>query len=153
MDLVREESTKEDTTRCGELAFLPERTCAICYHDQNPAAAPETDVAAGLGASGGVVGSAQTDVTNPYQTSCGCIYCFVCIATKLEAEEGQGWVCLRCGRQVKECRPWGGDVEEVASTVSAFPAFSGQENGAALKNEAIMSSERDDNPSDKVTRP
>ena len=67
------------------------------------------------GASGGVVGSAQTDVTNPYETiPCGCIYCFVCIATRLEAEEGEGWTCLRCGEVVKECRPWRGDVLEEA---------------------------------------
>lgn len=41
-------------------------------------------------ASGGVVGSAQTDVINPYETiSCGCVYCFVCIAKRLEAKEGE----------------------------------------------------------------
>ena len=63
------------------------------------------------GASGGVIGSAQTDVTNPYETiPCGCVYCFVCIATRLEAEEGEGWMCLRCGHLVKECGPWAGDV-------------------------------------------
>ena len=63
-----------------------------------------------MGASGGVVGSAQTDVTNPYETiPCGCVYCFVCIATRLEAEEGEGWTCLRCGDHVLECRPWAGD--------------------------------------------
>jgi len=96
----------------GEMAFLPERTCAICYQDQNPVGASENEVLAVSG-SGGIVGSAQTDVTNPYETvACGCVYCFVCIATMLEAEEGEGWVCLRCGEIVRECRPWGGDVLE-----------------------------------------
>lgn len=72
------------------------------------------------GASGGVIGSAQTDVTNPYETiPCGCVYCFVCIATRLEAEEGEGLVCLRCGSLVKECRPWAGDV--LSGTVT--PAY------------------------------
>jgi peroxin-2 len=95
----------------GELAFLPERTCAICYQDQNPANQSETDVLAVSGAAGGVIGSAQTDVTNPYECiPCGCIYCFVCIAQRLEAEEGEGWVCLKCGELVKECKPWNGDV-------------------------------------------
>lgn len=103
----------EDSKAQGELAFLPERTCAICYQDQNPTSTSESEVMAVSGASGGVIGSAQTDVTNPYETiPCRCIYCFVCIATRLEGEEGEGWVCLRCGELVKECKPWAGDVYE-----------------------------------------
>ncbi|KAF4592033.1 peroxisomal biogenesis factor 2 [Ophiocordyceps camponoti-floridani] len=94
----------------GELAFLPERTCAICYQDQNEGTTTETEM---MLAPSGVVGSAQTDVTNPYEaTPCGCVYCFVCLATRLESEEGEGWTCLRCGEHVRECRPWGGDVLE-----------------------------------------
>lgn len=103
----------EEVSKKGELAFLPERTCAICYQDQNPSSTMENEVMAITSASGGVVGSAQTDVTNPYQTTvCGCVYCFVCIATRLEAEDGEGWVCLRCGELVRGCRPWVGDVIE-----------------------------------------
>ncbi|KAJ6442855.1 peroxisomal biogenesis factor 2 [Purpureocillium lavendulum] len=100
----------------GEYAFLPERTCAICYQDQNDAATTETEVLAAASASGGVIGSAATDVTNPYETiPCGCVYCFVCLATRLEREEGEGWTCLRCGEHVTECRPWSGDVLEPAA--------------------------------------
>lgn len=99
------------TEKLGQLAFLPERTCAICYQDQNPTSNSEADI---LGNSaGGIIGSAQTDITNPYETMpCGCIYCFVCITEKLEAEEGEGWICLRCGGIVKQCKPWNGDVLE-----------------------------------------
>jgi peroxin-2 len=94
----------------GEYAFLPERTCAICYQDQNSAAS-ENDLMAA--ASTGVVGSAQTDITNPYEAMpCGCTYCFVCLATRIEREEGEGWSCLRCGELAKECKPWSGDVLE-----------------------------------------
>lgn len=101
---------EEDDIKMGELAFLPERTCAICYQDQNPTTTSEADVIAASGASG-IIGSAQTDITNPYETiPCGCIYCFVCLAGRLEAEEGEGWTCLRCGEDVKECKPWSGDV-------------------------------------------
>ncbi|KAL9099389.1 MAG: hypothetical protein Q9163_005109 [Psora crenata] len=110
--------TQDDASRTGELAFLPERTCAICYQDLNPTSTSENDIMAVSGASGGVVGSAQTDITNPYETvPCACIYCFVCVATKLEAEEGEGWICLRCGEIVKECKPWSGDVWERERTV------------------------------------
>jgi len=98
----------------GEYAFLPERTCAICYQDQNQATTEQEILAAA--SSSGVVGSAQTDVTNPYETlPCGCIYCYVCLATRIEREEGEGWTCLRCGELVKECKPWSGDVLEPAS--------------------------------------
>lgn len=109
---------EDEQTLKGELAFLPERTCAICYQDQNPTSTSENEIIAISGTSGGIIGSAQTDVTNPYETiPCGCLYCFVCVARRLEAEEGEGWTCLRCGELVKECKPWAGDVlEEACST-------------------------------------
>lgn len=98
----------------GEYSFLPERTCAICYQDQNSASSEQEVLAAA--ASSGVVGSAQTDITNPYETiPCGCVYCFVCLAQRIEREEGEGWTCLRCGELVKECKPWSGDVLEPPS--------------------------------------
>ena len=113
------EDSTDDDMKGGELAFLPERTCAICYQDQNPTSTSENEILAVTGASGGVIGSAQTDITNPYETiSCGCLYCFVCIASRLEAEEGEGWICLRCGELVKRCRPWNGDVLEEVSRPS-----------------------------------
>lgn len=96
----------------GELAFLPERTCAICYQDQNPAGGQSEQEVISAGANSGIIGSAATDITNPYEAiPCGCIYCFVCLAQRIEAEEGEGFTCLRCGEMaVKACRPWNGDV-------------------------------------------
>lgn len=112
----------EDDTKSGEFSFLPERTCAICYQGQNSTLTSEAEIVAASAAAGGVIGSAQTDITNPYETiPCGCIYCFVCLAGCLEAEEGEGWVCLRCGEIVKECKPWSGDVlEEVSKHASGW---------------------------------
>jgi peroxin-2 len=103
---------EEEEMQSGELAFLPERTCAICYQDQNPAGGQSEQEVISAGASGGVIGSAATDITNPYEAiPCGCIYCFVCLAQRIEAEEGEGFTCLRCGEMaVKSCRPWDGDV-------------------------------------------
>jgi len=109
-DIVKSEGEKDSSG--GEYGYLPERTCAICYQDQNAGLTTETEVMVAA-ASSGVVGSAQTDITNPYETiPCGCIYCFVCLATRLEREEGEGWTCLRCGELAKECKPWNGDVLE-----------------------------------------
>ncbi|KAH0556737.1 peroxisome assembly protein (Peroxin-2) [Trichoglossum hirsutum] len=124
----------------GELHFLPERTCAICYHDQNPTSTSETEIMAVSGASGGVIGSAQTDVTNPYETApCGCIYCFVCLAQKLEAEEGEGWTCLRCGKLVKECKPWNGDVlEETAGRLGTSSKTVGFSEDSEESTEGLL---------------
>ena len=105
-------STDEDGDKAaGELGFLPERTCAICYRDQNPTTATEQDIMAQSAGGGGVVGSAATDITNPYEAvPCACIYCFACLAQRIANEEGEGWTCLRCGDSIKECRPWSGQV-------------------------------------------
>lgn len=123
----------EPEEKRGELAFLPERTCAICYKDQNPTSTSESDVMAASASAGGMIGSAQTDITNPYETvPCGCLYCFVCIVQKLEGEEGEGWVCLRCGEIVKKCKPWNGDVLEEVRPQST----SGKAVGFAIDGEA-----------------
>lgn len=106
-------SDGEDEKPAGELGFLPERTCAICYRDQNPTTASEQDIMTQSAGGGGVVGSAATDITNPYEAvPCGCIYCFACLAQRIANEEGEGWTCLRCGETIKECRPWNGDIIE-----------------------------------------
>ncbi|KAF2013979.1 hypothetical protein BU24DRAFT_373721 [Aaosphaeria arxii CBS 175.79] len=112
--LGRSTSSDDDDaeTKNGELGFLPERTCAICYKDQNPPATSEADVLA-QSSGGGITGSSATDITNPYSAiPCECIYCFSCIAQRIANEEGEGWTCLRCGATVKECKPWDGDVIE-----------------------------------------
>ena len=131
----------------GEYGFLPERTCAICYQDQN-AATTENEVMAAATASG-VIGSAQTDITNPYETiPCGCIYCFVCLATRLEREEGEGWTCLRCGEHVKECKPWSGDVLEPSSKSHSTKtvAFSEDVLGGAEDDDVIEGEEAEGAP-------
>lgn len=89
-------------------------------------------------ASGGVVGSAETDITNPYETiPCGCIYCFMCLAKRLENEEGEGCICLRCGELVNECKPWAGDVLEatLAPTNKKTVSFSNEEEKSQIEAE------------------
>lgn len=112
--LQRNSSTGEEKPpSVGELGFLPERTCAICHKDLNPSTSSESEIMAVTARTGGLITSAQTDITNPYSTiPCSCIYCYVCIAIRLEAEDGTGWSCLRCGELVMGCRPWAGDVVE-----------------------------------------
>lgn len=113
-------SGDDEQKTSGELGFLPERTCAICYKDQNPTGGTTESDLLGVSASGGVIGSSATDITNPYEAvPCGCVYCYVCLAQRIDSEEGEGWTCLRCGEIVKECKPWSADVvEEVFKTSS-----------------------------------
>ncbi|OAA55225.1 Pex [Niveomyces insectorum RCEF 264] len=116
--------------KSGEFAFLPERTCAICYQDQNSAMS-EADLLAAAAASSGVIGSAETDITNPYEARpCGCMYCYVCLATRIEREEGDGWTCLRCRALVTSCRPWNGDVLEPAAVLASTTATPADNSGA-----------------------
>jgi peroxin-2 len=148
-----------ETKANGELSFLPERTCAICYRDQNPTTASEADILASSAGGGGVVGSAATDITNPYEAMpCGCIYCFACIAQRIANEEGEGWTCLRCGDVVKECKPWTGDIIEpqtrhqdtdstaLGAKVVAFE--SSQEEKEALREVEPMPEETDEEEED-----
>lgn len=101
----------KDSAKTGPLAFLPERTCAICYQDTTSESQASADLLGGAAGAGGVIGSIATDIVNPYETMpCACVYCFSCLATKIEAEDGAGWLCLRCGEVVLKCRPWRGDV-------------------------------------------
>ncbi|KAI5787614.1 Pex12 amino terminal region-domain-containing protein [Peziza echinospora] len=96
----------------GELGFLPEKTCAICFK--------ETSADAG-GASGG----SSTDITNPYEAvPCGHLYCYICITSKISLEEGDGWECLRCNTLIKKCRPWKGGLfsDEAAPETAAAAA-------------------------------
>lgn len=133
----------DEPVQKGELGFLPERTCAVCYADQNPAAAAASEadmLAAAAGGGGGVVGSAATDVTNPYEgVPCGCVYCFVCLVQRIEGEEGEGWTCLRCGEVIKECKPWSGDVVEERSRPVSLGAKS-----VGFEDEREASEEGDD---------
>lgn len=136
---AREEEDEEDIPR-GELAFLPERTCAICYRDQNPAGGQsEQDLITSSGANAGIIGSSMTDITNPYEAvPCGCIYCFVCLAERIEAEEGEGFICLRCGEEVKECRPWDGDVLVSRKRGRSSGAETGSSSPKSSRRKSVM---------------
>lgn len=126
----------------GELYFLPQRTCAICYQDQNPTSNGENELLAMSGASGGVVGSVSTDITNPYETiACGCVYCYVCLAQRIDSAEGEGWLCLRCGELVRECKPWNGDVLEEAQRPRSDGSGSGSSKSVRFDEEAVTAPE------------
>ena len=71
----------------SQFAFLPPKTCAICYRDQGASDATQS-----------------TDTVNAYVGDCGCggKYCYSCIAGEVALEEGEGWNCLRCNRLIRQ---------------------------------------------------
>lgn len=109
-------SSEEQILETGEFAHLPEQTCAICYQDQD--LGEGSDAFTRIQGASSIISSAQTDITNPYETTpCACVYCFVCLVRRLEAEDGDLWTCLRCGKGVSSCRPWRGDVLDEEETM------------------------------------
>ncbi|KAF8462560.1 Pex12 amino terminal region-domain-containing protein [Kalaharituber pfeilii] len=144
-------SSNEDSSilknRKGELAFLPEKTCAICYKETT------AEAGEGRGASG-----ASTDITNPYEAlPCGHLYCYICITSKIALEEGEGWECLRCNTLIKKCRPWKGGLgadfsDEVPSTSVKKVGFEGDDfvNGTDSDDEVAVEPADDDIPTPTI---
>lgn len=103
---------EELTPKRGKLASLPETQCAICA--ENVAADPGHVLEAFSIPSNNQANPAETihgpsphPIYNPYETSCGHIYCYQCIAERMmrtvdAVESNLGWECLRCGEFVKE---------------------------------------------------
>ena len=99
--------------KLGKFASLPETQCAICVENAafnalvDPARVfviPPNDQANPDRTIGGPF---SHPICNPYETGCGHIYCYQCIAERMmrtveEAENKFGWECLRCGESIKE---------------------------------------------------
>lgn len=105
-----EESGNKDTEKKGELYFLPEKTCAICYKGGGSARNGGGN-SGGAGGEGGATAASSssfnTEITNPCKSvQCGHIYCYVCLSTKLLENEGDGWPCLRCNTIIYKMRPF-----------------------------------------------
>lgn len=102
--------------RRGKFWTLPEDQCAICA--ENAMFSLQLSQPVGLfsnvaAESVGLISSDPSSYTDdpkhpiyaPYQTSCGHIYCYHCIAERLmrtadESHNDQRWACLRCGERV-----------------------------------------------------
>ncbi|KAF8165215.1 Pex12 amino terminal region-domain-containing protein [Crassisporium funariophilum] len=114
---------KRDSKRVGRnrqkwgYATLPEDQCAICAENAtfNLNLSEPTNLFTSLAAgptTQSIDPSSHSDspaypLYTPYQTSCGHIYCYHCIAERMmrtadDAIDESGWECLRCGEEVKE---------------------------------------------------
>jgi len=119
-------------TRRGKYWSLPQDQCAICIENAkfNLNVSEPTNLFTSLAANSSDVrssnGFSDTEppphpIYNPYQTSCGHIYCYHCIAERIirtadEADDEIGWECLRCGGEVKEAHRY--TVEIIGAELS-----------------------------------
>ncbi|KJA30163.1 hypothetical protein HYPSUDRAFT_32263 [Hypholoma sublateritium FD-334 SS-4] len=76
-------------------------------------------------------------IYNPYQTSCGHIYCYHCIAERVmriadEGDDESGWECLRCGEEVKEAHRYTVDIIEHERSESDYEFSSDIDMGTDL---------------------
>ncbi|CAN6639593.1 hypothetical protein TRVA0_017S02190 [Trichomonascus vanleenenianus] len=105
----------------GELAFLPEKTCAICYKAD----------------------ASNTQVTNPYVTDCGHVYCYICLKSEL-AQQDEEWTCLRCTSAVNSIHVFEDiDKSAIVSEPSEKPSTP-QDNSASEEEEEDTESDEDD---------
>jgi peroxin-2 len=64
-------------------------------------------------------------IYNPYQTSCGHVFCYHCVAERLirnedGAEDEVGWECLRCGEKVQEAHRFIAEITEGEKSESDY---------------------------------
>lgn len=141
-------SKQNDETRAkqGKYATLPESQCAICAENASdatlvdPARVLRTFVTLPTNQADPTDGPSSHPLHNPYETTCGHIYCYQCIAERImrtadEAESHLGWECLRCGEFVKEAHRYrteypGGDINGSEYDFSSDPDFSTNFSGS-----------------------
>ncbi|KAA8911171.1 hypothetical protein TRICI_003893 [Trichomonascus ciferrii] len=122
--IFRADASKPQT---GELSFLPEKTCAICYKEDE----------------GNAV---NKEVTSPYKADCGHVYCYVCIKSKLLENEGEGWTCLRCGQLIRSIEPYI-DIDPKAVVVKDLqPDEDGNITDEKKANSDVKDAQKQNNP-------
>jgi peroxin-2 len=130
----------------GKFSTLPETQCAICFENgafnatlADPARVLQTFIISPNDQADTAMttdGSSSHPIYNPYETTCGHIYCYQCIAERImhtadEAESNLGWECLRCGEFVKEAHrhrmelPESGSEYDFSSDLDISTNFSG----------------------------
>ncbi|KAF9569335.1 hypothetical protein CPC08DRAFT_739223 [Agrocybe pediades] len=132
---VAEKGSSTQSKR-GKYWSLPQDQCAICVENAkfNLNVSEPTNLFTTLAANSLQSGE-QSDsknseppaypIYNPYQTSCGHVYCYHCIAERMirtadEADDDLGWECLRCGDYVKETHRFTVEVVESDLTESDY---------------------------------
>ena len=114
--------------RRGKFWTLPNDQCAICAEnatfnfDLSKPANLFTNVAVESLDLDSSDQSSYTDdpkypIYTPYQTSCGHVYCYSCVAERIirtadESDDGQHWACLRCQEKVTKAHRYTIEISE-----------------------------------------
>ena len=134
--------------RRGKFWALPDDQCAICAEnatynfDLSEPANLFTNVAVdSVDLDSSDQGSNTDDpkypIYTPYQTSCGHIYCYSCIAERImhtadESDDDQHWGCLRCGEKVTEAHRYTIEISESVRGGSEYEFSSDLDLGTDL---------------------
>ena len=114
--------------RPGKFWALTDDQCAICaenasfsLHLSEPTSlftnAETESVGLNLSDPSSYTDGPKYPIYTPYQTSCGHIYCYHCIAERImrmadESDDDQYWACLRCGERVTEAHRYAVEISE-----------------------------------------
>ncbi|KAA1466320.1 hypothetical protein DENSPDRAFT_831129 [Dentipellis sp. KUC8613] len=112
--------------RQGKYWHLADTECAICHENAasnlelvNPTAdLAQQTIDLDPSAASNDESPAVHPLNNPYRTTCGHVYCYVCIADRmLRAGDEQGglWECLRCAQPVRRAERVQGGVAYLTS--------------------------------------
>ncbi|PPQ83281.1 hypothetical protein CVT25_004020 [Psilocybe cyanescens] len=132
----------------GKLWSVPQDQCAICVENAkfNFNISEPTNMFTSLATSSSteIPSNRQSNtepppypIYNPYQTSCGHVYCYHCVAERIirtadEADDELGWECLRCGEEVKEVHRYTVDIIESEVSESDYEFSSDLDMGTDL---------------------
>lgn len=120
-------SSEKATRHHGKYWALSEDQCAICAEDASfsiidPRPDTHTATSVTLATSSSLASTndpPRFPIQTPYVSSCGHVYCYVCLSERMlrAADDGElGWECLRCEAIVISAgRVQGAAVEEPAS--------------------------------------
>ncbi|KAF8974447.1 Pex12 amino terminal region-domain-containing protein [Flammula alnicola] len=123
------------TQKRGKFWALPQDQCAICA--ENAQFSLNVSEPTNLFTSSSATDPPAHPIYNPYQTSCGHIYCYHCVAERIirtaeEADDELGWECLRCGEEVKEAHRYTVDIIESELSESDYEFSSDLDIGTDL---------------------
>ena len=132
----------------GKYWSLPLDQCAICAQSSqfNLTAPVQENIFSLLpGTTSSLDGPPETTagteppahpLYNPYETSCGHIYCYHCLAEQMlrtaDEDSRTGWECLRCAQEVKEVHRYVVDIIEGENSESDYEFSSDLDIGTDL---------------------
>jgi len=145
-------NSKSKSRHRGPYQHLPDAECAICRENTDFRFDVNVQLSTTILAQNAPIDTNAEAPTHPiltpYRTSCGHVYCYVCVADKLlrAADEGtDSWTCLRCAEPVRriervfEPAYWAGDGDGDEGSVFEYGSDYFDELGSSMSAASRMS--------------